>query len=36
LVGNLSQEVEPRQDLEPKMRAHFEVMQDLQLEDEKQ
>ena len=36
LVGNLSQEVEPRQDLETKMRAHFEVMQDLQLEDEKQ
>ena len=36
LVGNLSQEVEPRRDLETKMRAHFEVMQDLQLEDEKQ
>ena len=36
LVGNLSQEVEPIQDLEAKMRAHFEVMQDLQLEDEKQ
>tara|TARA_A100001037_G_scaffold133379_1_gene121006 strand:- start:9 stop:506 length:498 start_codon:yes stop_codon:yes gene_type:complete len=36
LVGNLSQEVEPIQDLEAKMRAHYEVMQDLQLEDEKQ
>ena len=36
LVGNLSQEVEPRRDLETKMRAHFEVMQDLLLEDEKE
>ena len=36
LVGNLSQEVEPIHDLETKMRAHYEVMQDLQLEDEKQ
>ena len=36
LVGNLSQEVEPIQDLETKMRAHYKVMQDLQLEDEKQ
>lgn len=35
LVGNLSQEVEPIQDLEGKMRAHYEIMQDIQLEDEK-
>ena len=35
LVGNLSQEVEPIQELERKMRAHYGVMQDLQLEDEK-
>ena len=35
LAANLSQKVEPIQDLEGKMRAHYEIMQDLQLEDEK-